>query len=151
MTTDHDITGDTLTLRRTYASAKEDVFNAWIDASKTTHWWGCKDTSKVVSTIDARVGGTYHHLMSIDGVGDHLIDGTIQTFDPPNRLTYTMSGMPGQSPMRVDVRFKEVDGGTEVTLTHAPLPEAFNQMVLAGWTASFERLARFFDGELRVA
>ncbi|MEM1428844.1 MAG: SRPBCC domain-containing protein [Pseudomonadota bacterium] len=151
MKTHTKIEGDMLTVHRIYDASQSDVFDAWIDASKTTHWWGCGQTSKVVSTIDARKNGRYQHLMSIEGVGDHLIDGVLVEFDPPKLLAYTIPGMSEDEPMLVRVTFVSVGDGTRVTLVQSALPSALHDTVAAGWTASFERLATFFDGARRAA
>eukprot|EP00752_Nemacystus_decipiens_P019240 g17296.t1 len=151
MTTQTRLDGDTLTVTRTYAAGQADVFDAWIDAMKTTHWWGCGQTSKVASTIEPQVGGRYQHLMTIEGVGDHLIDGVLVEFDPPNLLAYEVPGMHDDAPMLVRVIFESVGDATLVTLVQGLLPEALQDVVAAGWTASFERLAQFFDGMRRAA
>ncbi len=151
MTTETQIDGNTLTVRRTYDAAQADVFEAWIDASKTSHWWGCANTSRVASTIEARAGGCYHHLMTIDGVGDHLIAGQFTEFDPPNVLAYTMPGLSEEQILQVRVTFSATPGGTEVVLVQNPLPTELQDVVSAGWTASFERLSGYFRGVRRAA
>lgn len=151
MTTETRLNGDTLTVTRHYNAGQAEVFEAWMDASKTMHWWGCANTTKVASKIEPQAGGTYQHLMSIDGVGEHLIDGTLTAFDPPKHLAYRMGGSPDGRDMAVRVDFEPVGDGTLVTLTQTPLPAEWQDVVAAGWTASFERLDRFFGGERRAA
>jgi len=48
MTTKTKVEGNTLTVERLYDASQSSVFDAWIDAAKTTHWWGCGQTTKVV-------------------------------------------------------------------------------------------------------
>lgn len=151
MTTETRIDGDTLTVTRRYDAAQADVFDAWMDASKTTHWWGCGQTSKVVSTIDEQAGGRYHHLMTIDGVGDHLIEGTLVEYDPPRCLAYTMPSTTEDARMLVRVTFQAEGDATRVTLVQSQLPNMLHDVVTAGWTASFERLAAYFQGARRAA
>lgn len=151
MATNTNFDGTTLTVERTYNAPQESVFDAWITASKTTHWWGCGSTTKVVSTIDPSKGGSYQHLMSIEGVGDYLIDGVFLEFRPPELLSYKMAGSEGMPEMIVQVTFEDLGDQTKVTLTQSPLPDILQDTVAAGWTASFDRLDSFFTGYRRSA
>lgn len=151
MTTETHVENGTLTVRRIYDAPQAEVFDAWIDAAKTTHWWGCGQTERVASRIEPRVGGAYYHLMSLRDVGDHPIDGTITEFDPPRALAYTMPGMESGEVMAVRVTFEPAEAGTRVTLTQSKLDETLKDVVAAGWAASFERLADFFQGARRAA
>lgn len=151
MTTQTKIEGGKLTVERTYAASQADVFDAWVDAAKTTHWWGCGQTVKVASTIHQKVGGRYQHLMSIDGVGDHLIDGVFLEYNPPQFLSYKMPGVGEGQQMTVRVAFTAQGDQTKVTLTQSPVPDVLQETVADGWTASFERLAGFFEGARRTA
>jgi uncharacterized protein YndB with AHSA1/START domain len=151
MTIQSKAEGNTLTIERTYSASQADVFDAWIDAAKTTHWWGCGQTTKVASTIDQREGGRYQHLMTIDGVGDHLIDGVFLEYLPPQSLSYKMPGAGEDQEMTVRVTFTAEGDQTRVTLTQSPIPEFLQDIVAAGWTASFARLAAFFAGARRAA
>lgn len=141
----------TLHVTRVFDKPRDAVFEAWVETSKTQEWWGCGDTTHVTSEIEPRVGGKYVHAMTITNVGVHPIMGQITHFDPPARLAYTMPGMAEGEMMAVDVRFTDKDGATEVHLTQSVLPDPMCDVVSAGWTASFERLARYFGGERRAA
>ncbi|MDX8349198.1 SRPBCC domain-containing protein [Cognatiyoonia sp. IB215446] len=151
MTTKTKVEGDTLTVERLYDASQSSVFDAWIDAAKTTHWWGCGQTTKVVSTIEQEKDGCYQHLMTIDGHGEYLIDGRLMEYKPPELLSYTMPGVDGGADMAVHVTFTAVGDQTKVTLVQSPVPDFLQDTVVAGWTASFERLANFFTGARRAA
>lgn len=140
-----------LVVTRVYAQARESVFDAWIQTSKTEQWWGCADTTRVHSEIEPKVGGKYSHVMTIKGTGTHPISGVLTQYDPPARLAYSMPGVNSDEKMQVSVEFIERDGATEVRLTQMLIPEPYGEIVTAGWTAAFNRLDRFFDGELRAA
>ncbi|MEM6696237.1 MAG: SRPBCC domain-containing protein [Pseudomonadota bacterium] len=151
MKTQTRLDGDTLIVERIYDAPVADVFDAWINASKTTHWWGCGQTTKVVSTIQDRLGGSYRHLMSLDGVGDHAVEGTITEYEPPTLLAYRMPGVFQEADMSVRVTFEAVADGTKVTLKQTPLSEPLQKIVSNGWRAAFERLQEFFEGARRAA
>ena len=57
MSTDIQFEGDTLTLTRVYDAPREEVFDAWVAVNKVEKWWGCRQTTKVQSQIEPRVGG----------------------------------------------------------------------------------------------
>lgn len=151
MTTETRIDGGTLTVRRIYDAPAADVFDAWIDAGKTSHWWGCAQTTRVDSVIDPRIGGAYRHDMTLGGIGQFLIAGTFIAYDPPRTLAYRTPGMSEGETMEIHVDFAEADDKTTVTLTQTRIPEPFTGEVSGGWTAAFERLAWFFAGERRAA
>lgn len=151
MTTETSITDNVLTVRRTFSAPLEEVFEAWMQAGKTRHWWGCKDTVAVQSDIAPEVGGHYRHTMTIDGVGDVTIEGTITDYAPPHRLAYRFPGMTPDVVMHVSVAFTTVEGGTLVVLTQSEIPSELTDIVAAGWTAAFDRQADFFAGARRAA
>lgn len=142
---------NTLTVERIYDAAQADVFDAWIDATKTAHWWGCQNTSRVQSTIDAREGGAYQHLMHIDGVGQYLINAVLSEVRPPEYLAYTLPAEGPMPAMTVKVSFTPLGDQTKVVLVQSPLPDVLQDTVAAGWTASFDRLSDFFAGARRAA
>ncbi|WP_298976431.1 SRPBCC domain-containing protein [uncultured Roseobacter sp.] len=140
-----------LTISRLYEMPQADVFAAWVEAGQTQEWWGCENTTHVKSEIEAKVGGKYEHAMTITGAGLYPILGKFTAFEPPARLAYEMPGMSEGETMQVDVEFIPRGDGTEVKLTQSVLPSELSKVIQAGWSASFERLARYFDGERRAA
>lgn len=151
MKTETSFENGTLIVTRLYDQPREEVFSAWIEASQTKHWWGCDQTTEVTSHIDAKVGGEYVHEMTIRNAGVHPVQGVLTVFDPPEKLAYQMPGMQEGEHMDVRVSFTEKAGGTEVQLTQSVIPADYGQIITNGWAASFERLARYFDGERRAA
>lgn len=143
MNIDKNIKDGVLTITRLYDAPREAVFDAWIETSKLSQWWGCGDTERVTSTVEAKVGGAYNHLMTIKNVGDHDQRGVITAFDPPARLAYELAATDFSPTMQVTVDFTEEDGGTRVTLVQSALPAPLEDVVAAGWTAGFEKLAAF--------
>ncbi len=151
MKTETSFENGTLTLTRIYDMPRETVFAAWTEASQTKEWWGCGDTTHVSSDIEPKVGGKYIHKMTIKNVGVHPINGMLTAFDPPAHLAYQMPGMAEGEQMQVDVTFTETAGATKVQLTQSVIPAGYDTIIENGWTASFERLARYFKGERRAA
>ena len=148
MTTDIKFEDGTLIVTRTYNATIEDVFNAWIETSKVQQWWGCAECTKVNSEIDARVGGSYNHDMTIENEhGTFQVPGSsvFVEYDPPHRLAYKSTD--DSDPMKVTVTFEAVEGGTRVVMTQSDIPDIkvqgdvpLQEIVQAGWTASLEKL-----------
>jgi uncharacterized protein YndB with AHSA1/START domain len=131
---------------RTFAAPREQVFRAWADAEAMGQWFGSK--SSVQS--DVRVGGSYRIAVKLPPTGRtvHVV-GTYLEVEPPQRLVFTfawerMPIMFGMGDSKVTVRFRELEGETEVRLTHELLDRrrirAFHRF---GWRQSLERLAKF--------
>jgi len=151
MTVETRFSDGVLTVRKEFAKPIDVVFDAWIDAAKTTHWWGCADTTQVVSEIETKAGGKYCHTMTITNVGDHTINGSLVEFDPPRKLVYSMPASEFAPAMLVSVAFGETAIGTVVTLTQSEIPDPMKDVIGAGWTASFNRLDAYFQGQRRAA
>ncbi len=120
-------------------------------------WWGPKDFTSPTAKINLREGGKYHFCMQTpDGV-KLWSTGVYKEILPLKKLVWTDSfadengnvvagdvyGMPGL-PMEflVTLDFEEVDGKTNMTLTHEGLPEGdMETQTVAGWNESIDKLA----------
>ncbi len=96
---------------------------------------------------EARVGGTYRHVLQVEGCGEVVMVGTYTEIDPPNKLAYTQSceatpGMPPMPESTVSVEFTERNGETEVCLVHSGLAnQEMRDNVGSGWSGAFEKLS----------
>ncbi len=146
-----------LIVTRVYDAPREDVFEAWCETSKVQQWWGCAECTSVRSEVERRVGGQYNHHMTIEGVGEVPGFATLTEYDPPARLAYESAAPDGSAGgMIVSVDFTEVEGGTLVRLVHAGIPDMrvegdmeLREIVRAGWTAAFGKLATFLGAASR--
>jgi uncharacterized protein YndB with AHSA1/START domain len=139
-----------VTVRRTFARPREQVFKAWTDPDALVAWFGGGLAQTLSAAVDLRVGGAYRLTMQ-SGAGVAPVEGVYRDVVPPERLVYTwrldIPG-PGVRQSLVTVEFRDRDGATEVVITHEDLPteESF-QFHLAGWTASLERLGEVLSSE----
>lgn len=131
-----------LTVTQVFDAPREAVFSAWVETSKVEQWWGCADTTKVSSTIEAKCGGRYDHDMTING-DIHCAKAVITEYDPPARLSYRMVKTDFSPEMSVNVLFEVEGAGTRVTLTHAGIPDPLSEVIKGGWTAAFGKLEKF--------
>ncbi|PCJ55745.1 MAG: hypothetical protein COA70_01315 [Planctomycetota bacterium] len=133
---------DGLRLTRIFNAPREQVFAAWTDPSQISQWWGCAQTSSVDSTVDLRVGGEYRHNMEMSH-GTFDMVGIFTIVEPPEHLAYSMKGEMGMPDSVTDVRLREVDGGTELTLLITGLSdETMQGFVSEGWSAGMEKLEK---------
>jgi len=139
MTPESSYENGRLTMIRIFDAPREAVFDAWITSSKVQLWWGCSFASKVVSEVEACVGGKYNHMMSLNQGGDYEHPGLITDYDPPALLAYRMRDSMDNT-MMVRVEFTALGTKTRVCLTQDNLPDAYSQFVIAGWSAGFDKL-----------
>lgn len=137
MSTDIRYENGKLYVSRYYDAPREAVFDAWIETSKVSKWWGCDQTTNVEADIEPRVGGKFVHRMTINGVQQEASQGRLITFDPPAHLAFS------DAEMTITVDFTEQGRGTQVVLVHEGVPEEYLQFVKPGWTAAFRKLDTF--------
>jgi len=113
------VTPSPLRIVRRLPAPPEDVFDAWIDPESLRIWMCPRETR--VAAVDARVGGRFRIVMR-GAQGD-------------------VAGR--ESLVTIELR---ADGtGTELTLTHAELPdEEARRRHETGWTSIVEKLAAHF-------
>lgn len=152
-TTHTEILPDGLRLTRTFDAPREFVFDAWVNPERVRSWWGCAQTTKVVSTVEPKVGGAYNHLMTIEGAGEYPYEATITAYDPPHSFTYESEipacEMTEGRAMRVknEVEFIEIDANTTklVVTTTGITTETMRGLIQQGSTASIEKLAAHIE------
>lgn len=139
-----------LALRRRFAAPRERVYEAWTDAEQIKEWFGRPEGIDIPHVdADVRVGGGYRIQFS-SPQGSSAIVGTYRQVTPGERLAFTFAWEPPVwdvmkgDEMLVTVDFVDVDGDTEVVLTHERIEgadsSAFHE---EGWEGTFERLALY--------
>lgn len=133
-----------LIVNRTFNAPRERVFRAWTDAAELDRWFGPNPDAMVKAQVDLRVGGAYRiELRSADG-HVHVATGVYREIRRPERLSFTWTATGGPEPVEdtlVTLDFFEVDGKTQVTLTH----QNFTSQLMRdrheqGWKGCFKRL-----------
>jgi uncharacterized protein YndB with AHSA1/START domain len=150
-----------LQVRRTFRAPREEVFRAWIEPELLRQWLNGPVGRSPHAEVDARVGGEFRITTTTQGAGllarllrdesgpfVHLI-GRYQEIRPPERLVFTMGWQDfptvhmDRDASTVTVEFNEVEGGTEIVLTHERQPSrrirSFHRI---GWAGSFRKLDR---------
>lgn len=144
MTADTVATVPTIRLSKMIPARREDVFNAWLDADGMRQWMCPGDIRKTEVDIDARVGGKYRILMhGNEGKYEHT--GEYVEINPPERLAFTWVSHNAAGGSLVTIELRDIDGETELNLTHERLPSAESAAQhTSGWTSILDKLAADF-------
>ena len=137
--------GMAVVVRKVVHASPERVFDAWTKPEIMQHWYvGAKGVSR--PAVDLRVGGAYSNEMIIEGCTDgevgqksYLHTGTYLEIVRPERLVFTWNS-PAVQNTTVTVELREVDGGTEVTITHQLNSQEEFDSHRQGWTFALDGL-----------
>ena len=142
-----------VTLTRILNASRERVFAAWTQPELICKWFGPTMDSQCEAEVDLRVGGDYAiHVNGASGIR-RTAYGKYLEIAPPARLmmTWHLSGFAEADGSIITVDLRERDGRTELTLTHAQLPnEQMRDAHAQGWNAGLNKLVLLFDPTARV-
>ena len=133
------------------------VFDAWVKPELRRQWWRTHSGGGLSHCeVDARVGGRY--CMKQIGSGcdspdedpnyEWIMQGEFLEVDPPRKLVFTwnVNHVPPSVDERVTVEFREVEGGTEVTLRHEGIRSSeMREGTEGGWTTHLEAIAKCLE------
>jgi uncharacterized protein YndB with AHSA1/START domain len=151
-----------------FEAPRELVWKCFTEPERMKEWWGPKGSVIVASTMDLRVGGTYHGAMRAPNGQVMWAKFVYREIDAPERLVWVHSfsdeaGGLTRHPMSptwplemlTTVTFEEAaPGKTKVTLRWSPLNatadeqktfDAAHDSMGGGWTGTFERLEAYLQ------
>lgn len=133
------------TIVRTIEASPEAVFAAFVEPDQLALWWGPDDGPVLSVEVDPRVGGRFHirFRLAEDG-SEHGSSGIFEVFDRPHRLAMSWAWDDDEGAhSHVDVTFRSLDQGTQVTLVHSRLrDDDEREQHQHGWAGAFDKLAR---------
>lgn len=108
-----------LQISRTIKASRQRVFDSWTRPELMQRWFAPGTMTVANATADLRVGGQYRvEMRGVDGYV-HIAAGVYTRIIPNEVLSFTCGGnCDSGADTLVTVQFKDVDGGTELTLTH---------------------------------
>ena len=134
-----------LRMTRVFDAPREKVFRAWTDPEALKQWWGPEGYKATVDSLESTPGGHYRTCMTSPDGNDMWVGGLFKEVKPFDRLVFTFAweqedGKLGHE-TQVTVEFREVDGGTELTLVHEFFLDAESRDLHGqGWTSSLNCL-----------
>ena len=141
-------------LRRVIRASRQRVFAAWTDPVELRKWFGPGAISVDAVEMDARPGGKYCLVMkgTIEGKPEEAerrisVDGDYMEVIPNELISYTWrpAWSPGEE-SRVTVRLRDVEGGTELLLTHERFATVESRDGHErGWTSILGKLASYLE------
>lgn len=148
-----------LVITRVFDAPRELVFKVWTEPKHVMNWWGPKNFTAPLCTIDFRPGGAFHYCMRSPDGQDYWSKGIYQEIVVPEKIVATMFfsdkegnfvepayyGMGADFPSEtLDVVTFEVyeDKKTKLTL-HRNKPESIAKRYMEdlGWNQSLDRFA----------
>lgn len=158
--------GQEFVISRVFDAPRPLVFACFTEPERMQHWWGPKGVTIVKSTMDLRVGGTYHYGMQTPGGSVMWGKFVYREIVPPERLVFINSfsdenGGLTRHPMSPDwplemlsiFLFEDVgDGKTKFTVKWSPhnASEAERAVFAAGhgsmnqgWTGTLDQLEAY--------
>lgn len=148
-----------LEITRVIKASKQRIFDAWTRPEFVRQWFGPEGKMCSAAETDPRVGGAY--MLELKGSCDAGVEGGIDMsrtsratgkyvkVQPWDLLVFTWTGdwNPDEETL-VTVALRDVDGGTEIKLTHERFAtEASRDQHQHGWTGSMDRLVRFAESK----
>ena len=143
----------TVRVSRLIKAPRQRVFDSWVKPELRRKWWLTQSGDQLRSCeIDARVGGRYRQSQmggcndsDQDETYEWIMEGEFLEVVEPERLVFTWQvNHPDEPPSdeRVTIEFAEVDGGTEVIITHRGiLSTHLRDGTEKGWTTLLETQA----------
>lgn len=131
-----------LEMKRTFKANQQKVFQAFTDAEILKKWFAPGDMTVPRAEMDKKVGGNYMIEMR-DAKGEiHTVTGTIQVFEPYEKLSYSWKwASPDSIETLVTFTFKDNGEETEVYLVHENFTtEEARDLHLQGWEGCLRNL-----------
>jgi uncharacterized protein YndB with AHSA1/START domain len=149
----HQLTTTRSVITRRLAAPRERVFRAWTEAEHLHRWFfpgHAEDTPPHVQ-VDLRVGGRYCITRyAPDGTITAMVGGVYHEVEPPVKLVFSWAWeapQPDTSETLVTVEFHDVEGVTEIVVTHEHCPGLTGQEEhTIGWICCLERLLQLVEG-----
>ena len=134
----------TVVVKKVISAPRDEVFAAFTDADIMSKWFFPEeDMSAEVNNNPVNVGN-YTLKMHAKNGDTYTHVGEYKEISPPEKLVFTWNSDFVQNTV-VTVTLTESDSGTEVTVSHALLPEGeMAENHRGGWTGCLNRLETIF-------
>ena len=137
----------TLRLERLIAAPPELLYALWTEPAELIRWFAPEGYEVSVDVLDTRPGGGWRTTLRSSDGDRRAMSGVYRIVEPPHRLAFTWAwddenGARGHE-TEVVVNFEATAGGTRLVLLQQRFEnEQTRDRHTAGWSSSFDRLAR---------
>lgn len=92
------------------------VFKVMHDPATIPQWWGPRNLTTTVDTMEPRSGGSWRYVLHDAKGNEWAFHGVYHTIEAPLRtiFTYEWEGLPGHVSLETTL-FEDHDGGTKMT------------------------------------
>ncbi|HEY4050402.1 MAG TPA: metalloregulator ArsR/SmtB family transcription factor [Acidobacteriaceae bacterium] len=138
-----------LQVTRTIKARRPRVFDSWTKPELMQRWFAPGEMTVANASADLRVGGEYRvEMHGVDGFV-HIAAGVYKKIVPNEILSFTWGALCDSSTETlVTVEFKDVEGGTELTLTHEHFTSAESAAKHQhGWDGCLDNLEKFIQAQ----
>jgi len=73
-------------MERVFDAPRELVFRAFTDPELIPRWWGMRDSTTVVDSMDVRPGGAWRYVQIAPDGTRHAFRGEFREIVPPQRI-----------------------------------------------------------------
>ncbi|MFH1724958.1 MAG: SRPBCC domain-containing protein [Elusimicrobiota bacterium] len=146
MTPQASIARNKISIKKTFAAAREKLFSAWTDPEILKKWFGPSDEWVVrVEALPVRAGGRFTIVLAEKSGTEHELTGFFDQVAAPEKLVFSWAweGDEYFGENRVTVELREAGASTELALTHGLFPD--KKLVASheeAWNRRLERLAK---------
>ncbi len=142
----------TVRLHRVVKTSPDKLYRAFLDPGALCKWLPPHGFTGTVHEMDPKVGGGYHMSFTNFGTGSsHSFRVCYLELKPGERIVHTDQfddpNMPGE--MHVEITFKAVACGTELSIVQAGIPDMIpTEFCYLGWQESLTLLAQLVEPEI---
>jgi uncharacterized protein YndB with AHSA1/START domain len=138
-----------ITIIREFKAERALIWSMLTEAEHVAKWYGPKGLSGSVRTMDLRVGGSYHWVMTGPGGQEHHAVGVYREVSPVERPVFTQergnaAGQRVDGPVPetlITIVLEEIGTGTRMIMTHAGIPPGeWSEMAAIGWNQAFDKI-----------
>ncbi|SEF93124.1 Uncharacterized conserved protein YndB, AHSA1/START domain [Bryocella elongata] len=140
-------------LTRILRSNRQQAWDAWTCPEIMMKWWGPRDRICIGAELDVRVGGiirltddTPPHAIPFPNVPRSVTGcGVFTEVVPCERMQFTwVTAFRSNEESLITVTFRDVEGGTEITVFHEKLPSDIAPAYDGGWSDTLVKLVALY-------
>ncbi len=139
-----------LEVKRLIKAPRDRVYAAWTDPAQLKQWFGPENVQTHDLVADVRVGGNYRWDIT-NAEGEKMtVRGEYRELQPGRKIVFTWQWDDDEvwknRTSIVTVELDDIEGGTELRLTHVQLPsEQSRDRHTEGWESVLDRLEKLFS------